>query len=231
MLSEPGLYTFVLQSNKPEATLFIQWIYNRVIPQIRKRIKRLISIQPQPSVSVSSSLLNQQSLYSSQKHPSYLSIDNNVDYTATTDCYVYVATNDDLKMKHIYKIGVTNSIERIATQLNTSSAYKFFFIFVMQTRYEIGKRLSSHFILNRFHNDFYILNASEVESIPDICKLYNMNSSVKSTSSCFLFSSPCESPRTSSLNSILSVGEPHTSLSNDSWQPLTVTSQHKSTQT
>ena len=55
-ISEPNLYRVIFRSNKPEAVKFQDWIFEEVIPQIRKT-GSYSSVQPKPTKPVAGGLL------------------------------------------------------------------------------------------------------------------------------------------------------------------------------
>ena len=58
-ISEPNLYRVIFRSNKPEAVKFQDWIFEEVIPQIRKT-GSYSSVQPKPTKPVAGGLLPEQ---------------------------------------------------------------------------------------------------------------------------------------------------------------------------
>ena len=52
IISESGLYTVIVRSDKPQATPFRKWVTSEVLPEIRKTGSYSIAVKSQPSVAI-----------------------------------------------------------------------------------------------------------------------------------------------------------------------------------
>lgn len=96
-ITEAGVYALIMRSKLPTAEMFREWLFEEVLPQMR-RTKTLI-----PSFK----------LYNKQ----------HVTQTTHITQYVYMITSPIYKNKHIYKIGTTTSPKKRLRQLNCGRPY------------------------------------------------------------------------------------------------------------
>nr|AGE61520.1 BRO-D [Chrysodeixis chalcites nucleopolyhedrovirus]AGE61674.1 BRO-D [Chrysodeixis chalcites nucleopolyhedrovirus] len=91
-ISEAGVYALIVRCRLPKADLFQKWLFEEVLPQLRK----------------TNSLTSSFESYHNRQLSTYVPVKS----------FVYMVTNEQYKQKHIYKIGTTTSLDNRLKQLN-----------------------------------------------------------------------------------------------------------------
>lgn len=137
-ISEPGFYSIVSRSKKPEAIAFTKWIYDTVLPSLRTTLPR-----------------QYMSRYRDSDQLARVKLDN-------LKGFIYVATTDLYKLRNIYKIGFTSDLTQRLCSLNTARTIGDDFYFVDHWPTNDCRATEQHIFDDladcRSHKDFFIFD-------------------------------------------------------------------------
>lgn len=135
-ITEPGLWILISRSKKPEAIKFQKWLFEEVLPNLRKKFffeyfNSGIRARMQDAID----LLN----------------------VNDKKGFVYFATNSYLKTRHLYKIGCTGNLQNRLMSLNCSSIDDFFFDYVFECADKLRcEKLAHEFLVDKcVKREFY----------------------------------------------------------------------------
>jgi hypothetical protein len=114
VLLEPGLYSLIFRSNKPEAIKFQQWALEEVLPSIRKKGFYELPSEAKRRMRVVTALLRLK--YDNWKNCELVNICNDlIDFTNGTADFPQLSVNDVEELLEAIKIGVLYGEERSTT--------------------------------------------------------------------------------------------------------------------
>lgn len=144
-ISESGLYELVMRSRMPVAELFKDWMYSKLLPDIRRKNNYEANLASHFTENV----MDVKEL--AKKREEY------------KKGFVYFATSDNLQAENIYKVGHTQNLEHRLEQINSSFVYendfmKYFRILEVDDCVAVKFELCEKLNINHVRGDFYVVN-------------------------------------------------------------------------
>ncbi|AXU41742.1 BRO-B [Spodoptera eridania nucleopolyhedrovirus] len=157
-INEIGVYSLILRSKLPSAELFRQWLFEEVLPGLRKTTDIAKTFEDYTSDKICAPVLT----------------------------YVYIATSEEYMKKNIYKIGTTRYLTSRLNQLNCGRAYDLlYYIYtapVGSDGLSVEKKLHDTFVALKLKGEFYQLQNKDLLLCINIINLhinFNCSSSIE----------------------------------------------------